>query len=85
MVSGFDRFSRTIRVKCALRPEGPPLVTGRGRGPARAEGREVGRVVNRGVGRYVYVGEHVTMESAVPAAHGAPRGWPHWHCLFRYC
>jgi hypothetical protein len=30
--------------------------------------------LNRGAVRYVYVGKHKTMESAVPAAHGASPG-----------
>jgi hypothetical protein len=46
---------------------------------------ELAGVVNRGAGRSVYVGKHQTMESAVPAAHGASRGRPRWHCLIRYC
>ena len=34
---------------------------------------------------YVYVGEHQTMKSAVPAAQRASWGRPRWHCLIRYC
>ena len=49
--------------------------------PAPAGGERVGRALNPGTARYVYVGEHKTMKSAVPAAHGAPWGRPRWHCL----
>jgi hypothetical protein len=54
MVSGFDRFPRTVCGKSALRPGGrlPPGGGGGGRQAAGAVG------VNRGAGRYVYAGEH---------------------------
>jgi hypothetical protein len=60
--AGDARFSRLWRTIPGRSP------------PAPAQGEGVGRGLNRGAGRYVYVGGPKTMESAVPAAHGASPG-----------